>query len=398
MDAPHSPATAQFPRDAAELRAEFRVPWSRHLATRLASLSPTVSFRLGEWESAFLAERIEPIRVDRPIYIAGLARSGSTALLECITSFPGVASHKYRDFPWVFTPYWWNQFLDRAPRGKPRLRPRIHADGLAVSPESAEALEEPLWLAAFPSPCEPGAIEHWRHREVEGQHTADRFAAFYRRHVQKLLLIRGGKRYAAKGNYHVARLEYLRTLFPDARFVIPIRLPADHIASLIKQHRLFVAGEIAHPRSLGQMNATGHFEFGLGRRAIVLDDPAAANSITDLWSRGEETRAWARYWAHIYNYLHRRLTANPALAKAATIVRFEDLCQRSKETLQHLTNHCQLDGAKPLQSTLANWLRAPTYYQSTFTPNELAAIDEETSQVAELFGYATAAEHQSQAA
>jgi hypothetical protein len=388
----------QFPRDAAAIRNAFRVPWTRHLTTRLACNHPAISMRLGEWESKFLAERLAPIQVDRPIYIAGLARSGSTALLECITAFPGIASHRYRDFPWVFTPYWWNQFLERAPRRKPRLRPRIHADGLAVSPESAEALEEPLWLAAFSSPCTAGAIEQWQSSVTMAQGDTDRFANFYRRHVQKLLLVRGGNRYACKGNYHVARLEYLLSLFPDARFVVPIRRPADHVASLIKQHRLFVDGETAHPRALEQMNATGHFEFGLGRRAIVLDDPSTADSIEQLWTSGEEPRAWARYWSHVYGYLARRIAANPALAKATLIVRYENLCCHATETLTQFTDHCQLDADPALRESLAEWLHAPTYYQPEFTPAEQAVIEEETQAVARQFGYRRESAHLCRAA
>src|SRR5690348_12486441 len=186
-------ASAQFPRDEAAMREAFRVPWTRHAITKLASLSPTCSLRLGEWESAVLGDRIENIQVDRPIYIAGLARSGSTALLECVTSFPQAASHRYRDFPWVFTPYWWNEFLARTPRRATSHRPRVHADGIAVSPESSEALEEPLWLSAFPSPCVEGAIAHWQstsatERAGNDRVANNRFANFYRRHVQKLLL------------------------------------------------------------------------------------------------------------------------------------------------------------------------------------------------------------------
>jgi hypothetical protein len=190
----------------------------------------------------------------------------------------------------------------------------------------------------------------------------------------------------------------LLSLFPDARFVVPIRRPADHVASLIKQHRLFVDGEIAHPRSVEQMNATGHFEFGLGRRAIVLDDPATADSIAQLWASGEEPRAWARYWSHIYGYLARRLAENPALAKATLIVRYEDLCCHGAETLTQIANHCELEADQSLRASLAGWLHAPTYYQPKFTPAEQAAIEEEAQAVAEHFGYFSDSDRLSRAA
>src|SRR5215471_943186 len=128
----------------------FRVPWVRHQVTQFACKLPGFWKRCGNLESRVLTEVLDPMAIDRPIYIAGLARSGSTVLLETIAAFSGVASHRYRDFPFVFTPYWWNKYLDATPRKRLEPRPRVHADGLAVSPESPEALEEPLWMAFFP--------------------------------------------------------------------------------------------------------------------------------------------------------------------------------------------------------------------------------------------------------
>ncbi|WP_256206685.1 sulfotransferase [Pseudomonas sp. BAY1663] len=70
------------------------------------------------------------------------------------------------------------------------------------------------------------------------------------------------------------RLGYLQRLYPDARFVLAIRDPVWHIASLIKQQRLFVAGERAEPRALEHMRRVGHYEFGLDRRPINVGDDA----------------------------------------------------------------------------------------------------------------------------
>jgi hypothetical protein len=48
-----------------------------------------------------------------------------------------------------------------------------------------------------------------------------KFESFYNNHIRKLLLVRNGDRYLAKGNYNITRLEYILKLFPDVRFVIP---------------------------------------------------------------------------------------------------------------------------------------------------------------------------------
>src|SRR3546814_13405511 len=68
------------------------------------------------------------------------------------------------------------------------------------------------------------------------------FERFFRDHLRKLLWVRRRPRYLSKANYSVTRMAYLLTLFPDARFVLPLRDPAAHIASLVKQPRLFCQG------------------------------------------------------------------------------------------------------------------------------------------------------------
>ena len=358
----------------------FHVPWTRHVSTHLATRFPRFWIRCGNLESTLLADLIEPVSIAEPIYIAGLARSGSTILLETVASLPGVVSHRYRDFPYVFTPYWWNAFLDRAPRQPSPPRPRVHADGLAVSPESPEALEEPLWMAFFPTAHDPRSVQVLA---AQTEHPA--FAAFYRNHLRKVLLVRSGQRYACKGNYHVARLEYLLKLFPDARFIIPIRRPRDHIASLMKQHELFVAGETRHPRALAQMRACGHFEFGLDRRVINLGDDARLAEVEQLWAQGEEVRGWARYWSQVYGFLAERLAANAALRRSTLVVRFEDLCSNAQEMVRQVADHCLLASTRNMRTALAARLHAPTYYRPRFSAAEEKAIEEETSSVASAF-------------
>lgn len=373
-------------RKAAKSTAEsdrfeaFRVPWGRHFVTKAASNFPRFWMRAGNLESRLLAETIEPIHVRRPIYVAGLARSGSTVLLETLTSYPGTASHRYRDFPFVFTPIWWNRYLDRTPRKSGEMKPRVHADGILVSSESPEALEEPLWMAFFRQSHEAQSTQ-----VLDASTDCPEFERFYRNHVRKVLAIRRGERYVCKGNYHVARLEYLLKIFPDARFIIPIRNPRDHVASLLKQHRLFVEGETRFPRALTQMQSCGHFEFGLDRRVPRLDNIEKSASVEEIWKQGEEARGYARSWSLVYGFLAKRLAANSAFREAALVVPFEELCEQPREMLDRTADHCDLPTNDILQSELAARLHAPTYYRPNFSAAEEAAIDEETREVASQF-------------
>ncbi|MGH6943054.1 MAG: sulfotransferase family protein [Geminicoccaceae bacterium] len=337
---------------------------------------------LGDQETRFLSDEIGLREIEQPIYVSGLARSGSTILLEALARHPDVATQRYKDYPPIFTPVLWNRFLDRTPQRPAEAAERTHKDGILVTPESPEAFEEVLWMASFPDLHDP-----MRSAVLDGGTSNPAFERFYKNHIRKLLLVRGGRRYLSKGNYNLTRLEYLLKLFPDVRFVIPVRDPTWHVASLMKQHALFCKGQRRNPAALRHLQRVGHFEFGLDRRPINLGDPAHVAEVLDLWQRGEEVEGWARYWSQIHEHVADRLEANGALARAALVVRFEELCRAPRKTLRAAFEHCRLAGAEALVEELAGKIRFPSYYRPKFTAEELRVIDRATGATALRFGY-----------
>lgn len=342
--------------------------------------------RIGNWETRLLADEIADIRIEQPIYVSGLARSGSTVLLEILSQFEDTATHRYKDYPLIFTPYLWNRFLDRVPTKETEAVERTHRDGIMITPESPEAFEEILWMAFFPN------LHDVSRSSVLDQRTSNpTFESFYRDHIRKLLAIRSGRRYLSKGNYNLTRLEYLLKLFPDARFVIPVREPVWHIASLIKQHALLCEGERRNPRALEHMRRVGHFEFGLDRRPVNAGEGACIDRIMALWDSGNEVEGWARYWSHVHGYLADRLDANPRLRDASLLIRFEDMCRAPGEIMRTLLDHCNLRGPDTLVDRLTQSIRAPSYYKPSFSQEELETIERLTQPVAQWFGYSRAA-------
>ena len=341
---------------------------------------------LGNLESKLMAGDLAEVPIEGPLYVSGLARSGSTILLEALARHEHTATHRYKDYPPVFTPYFWSWFLDRAERGQAEASERSHKDGIRITPESPEAFEEVLWMAFFPALHDPRASA-----VLDAAARHPEFEAFYRDHVRKLLHLRGVRRYLAKANYNVTRLEYLLELFPDARFVLPVREPLWHVASLMKQHALFTAAARANPRALAHLQRVGHFEFGLDRRPINAGDPEEIARIQDLWRRGAEIEGWARYWSHVHGYLAARLEANPRLRAATLVVPFEDLCRAPRATLRALFEHCRLPASEAFIAELAAGIHFPGYYRPEFSPSELALIEECTADVAARFEHLRAA-------
>lgn len=342
---------------------------------------------LGNLETrAVMAEHGE-VTVDRPIYVAGLARSGSTILLETLAGHPEVATHRYRDYPLIFTPYWWNRLLDRVARRDERPVERSHKDGIAITSNSPEAFEEMLWMAFFPGLHEPSHGAPFD--DPAADHQA--FAKFYVTHIRKLMAVRGRRRYVAKGNYNVTRLGYLLRLFPDARFVVPVRDPVWHIASLMKQQALFTRGQQNNLAAVRHLQRVGHFEFGQDRRAIAVGDPARVAEVMALWQGGAEVEGWARYWALIHDHVADVLSESPEIRAATYVVRYEDLCRTPRETLATVLCHCGLAANDVFLAKAAERIHFPGYYKPEFTEAEIALIERETAATARKFGYGSPA-------
>jgi hypothetical protein len=335
---------------------------------------------LGQLESKLLADQLRQVRVRMPLYISGLARSGSTLLHEVISSHPSVATHRSKDYPLLFTPYWWRRASANLRPGPPRER--AHRDGVMITPDSPDALEEMLWMAFFPRCHDPTVCSL-----LGPQDSHPAFESFYDAHLRKLLLAEGKTRYAAKANYHVARLPYLLRLYPDARLVIPVRAPAEHIASLLRQHRWFSQGQRHEPRALAYMQRSGHFEFGRDRRPMHLGDGEQVRRIMVAWAGGDEVRGLAMHWDMVHGYLARLLATDARVRDATLVVRFETLCGDPAEALRAVLGHCALEDAERIVQRHVPTIRAPASYEGCFSAEERAVIRAETAATAALWGY-----------
>ncbi len=338
--------------------------------------------KVGDLETEQYREALSGIRVDRPIYIAGVARSGSTILLEMLSRHQDVATHQYRDFPLVLAPVHWDRAFGKRQAKQTEAVERAHKDRIKVTLSSPEAMEEVLWTAFFPN------LHDATHSHVlDSTTSAPAFEAFYHDHIKKILMIRNGCRYLAKANYNLTRLAYLHKLFPDARFVVPVREPVWHVASLVKQHHLFVEAEARDPRIRRHMRRAGHFEFGLDRHVINTSNDDDAARIEALWSAGRDLEGYARLWAQTYGFVLDQLAEQPTLAEAVRIVRYEDFCAQPETELEAIAAHVGLDFDRSTIAEMASGISSPDYYAPRFDADERALIGTVTRVTAQQLGY-----------
>jgi hypothetical protein len=171
--------------------------------------------------------------IDRPLFIVGLPRSGTTFLQQLLA----------QDEIFRVTPFW--EELSPLPDHDPAIRPpddkpliergeknveglRQHAPGLlAMHQLAADQPEEEIYLLA---PGFSSMVYEWvyllpRYAEWYSQQDHTEGYRFFKRVLQTLQWMRGGKRWLLKAPQHMEQLKPLLTVFPDGTFIETLRDP-----------------------------------------------------------------------------------------------------------------------------------------------------------------------------
>ncbi len=349
-----------------------------YMLTCLAKYHSGIWNKLGNWETVCFKFRLKKIAVNESIYITGLARSGSTILLELLASVKGLASHRYRDAPFLMTPIFWNKFISVF-SSKQELRERPHQDRIHINRESPEAFEELIWQYYFPK------LHDEAHLHILNEENKNPgFDQFYNDHIKKILHIRKGSRYLSKGNYNIARIGYIHQLYPDAYFVVPIRHPLTQVYSLVCQHDKFLEYARQNPQVSEYLEAAGHYEFGPQRKPVCMTLDGAKRAV-EAWKSGDDDLGYAIQWADIYRHVHQAYLNNPELAKKIFILRYEDLCANPAATMSELLKFLNLKDEGDIERA-AQTISAPSYTHK-LSDDRAGMCWDEVKSVAELYDY-----------
>lgn len=371
-------------RTEKETAKQFDFPTPMYFIAKLAYQFPTIANLMNKTESLVLRKQMADYEIDRPIYVTGMARAGTTVTLEMLSQHPSVATHRYLHMVLPYTPH----FIQLAANVLPLMKSpveRLHKDRLIVTRDSPEAVEEIIWQRFFSS-----ILDESQSNILDSTTSNPDFEMFYMEHLRKLLFNQNAARYAAKNNYNASRLEYLQKMFPDVRFVVVVRDPYDHIASLAKQDIILSNLESADPRLLDWTKIIGHREFGSAKICINFGNSRTVEMIRNLWSSPKTyARGWAVYWNEAYSYIFEKLDSNPNLADASIVVRYEDLCEFPKKTIDAIVQHVEIDSGsfRPIKEYYSSRLTKPTYYRTEYTEQEQQDILRETEETASKFGY-----------
>ena len=262
------------------------------------------------------------MNVDRPIFIVAPPRCGTSLLYDCLASHPDVghfnrANRKFPDSPRLA---WWLTRL-----------------GL-VRDSSRES--RAIWFRFL------GA----REVDVADERDAtDEARAWYRARIGAVLRLRGATRYVSKLPAHSAQVPYLLALFPDARFLQPIRDWRAVVAStVVKRAQDFPDA----PQTWFGVHLPGWRE-----QAARPPDLGAA------WQ---------------YAGVHRILKEQRALHPDRFLrVVYEELVARPADVMRDVWRFCGLRESPEIVARLPAMQPAREKWRATLPPERIAAIEAE---------------------
>ena len=242
-----------------------------------------------EFDNFFIKKQHINILNNKHVFITGLARSGTTALLNFIYSQNIFASLTYNDMPFILSPKFSN-FLNTNDFNKNFLR--LHNDGIVYKYSSPEALDEIFWRT-------------FNEEEINN---------YLPKYIYQILKKYKQNRYLSKNNYNFKRIKQIKSIFPNSYFVITYRDPLQQTYSLFNQHKNFIQIQNKDKFILDYMNWLGHNEFGKGYKnwyePIIYSDTMKINH-------------WLEQWYLVYKNCYKTLCDYPNIH----FISYEHLCR-----------------------------------------------------------------------
>ncbi len=82
---------------------------------RFFNKHPRLTLKLSNWESKRMRKKTRQVVIERPIFVLGLARAGTTITVEMLGKHPDVAYHKYLHLVNLYIPHWIQKIADILP-------------------------------------------------------------------------------------------------------------------------------------------------------------------------------------------------------------------------------------------------------------------------------------------
>ena len=244
------------------------------LLHRMALGSPALAEMMHDIERGMFLKSV-PADTGRHVFVTGLARAGTTILMREIHRTGAFGSLTYADMPFVLAPNLWARISRKGQTAGVRAE-RAHGDGIEVDFQSPEALDEVFWRIF-------DGKSYIRADGLVPHRPDDELVDAYRDLIRLVLRKTGKARYVSKNNNNILRIGTLARAMPDAVFLVPLRDPLAHAASLLSQHKRFLDSD---PFTRQYMAWLGHHEFGATHRPFLFAEAPGGDPMgLDYWLR-----------------------------------------------------------------------------------------------------------------
>lgn len=246
------------------------------------------------------------------VFVLGLARSGTTALLNGLYGTGEFASILYKHMPFIFSPELANFFSKKIKGGE--YEERYHKDRILINQNSPECLDEPFWLKACSNMYSKKSINQI---DIKNQ-----IIEIYDSMLCRYAKMQGKDKILVKNNNNLIRVNSLVQYILNAIFIILFRDPITHSFSMLNQHKNFLNLQSKDPFINEYMDLLGHFEFGNSSKCFKY----TINYIHNL-DRYQKTNInyWLCQWINVYSNLSKNLEL--LNKKNVILIPYEELCK-----------------------------------------------------------------------
>ena len=255
---------------------------------------------------------LDKVASRRHVFVAGLARAGTTVLMRRFHSTGLYRSLTYRDMPFVLAPNLWRH-LSLISKRQIEYAERAHGDNLLVNADSPESLDEVFWRIF-------AGDEYLKKTYLKPHEPSRKVVEKYIHYVNAILTAQSSpsELYLSKNNNNILRLDAIHQAFPNALILIPFREPFQHALSLLRQHHHFSELQKKSRFTLSYMTWLGHHEFGLDHRPFQFGSSPPSQHSTDTLDY------WMQLWCQTYTWLEE------SKPKSALFICYEDLCKNDE--------------------------------------------------------------------
>ncbi len=300
------------------------------LLHRMALNNYVIGNKLFKKESKKITKR-NLIKRNDFVIISGLARAGTTSLMNDLAKIDDFKTLNYSNMPFLMCPNIWKKFYK--PKNN-QLKERSHKDGIMIGLNSNEALEEYFFkVKANDSYIKDTHLSEYSVSEEDYNDYID---------YQSIIKLDNNKIYLAKNNNFLLRYKSIREFNKEFLMVILYRDPLTHAASLMEKHHEYKILQEDDPFVLEYMNWLGHHEFGINQKPFMF------NNSKPFINNKESIDYWLESWINYYQYALSLDNHN------TLFINYDSFCTNPKKTIEQILQNSKIKTKTPDYAAFVN--------------------------------------------